>query len=100
MWCRSPLAKPLQTPDWTTEVDWLEGATNENGVPKPLDGLIIAVGVNWKPRGLAEAIIQVGCSEAVAMDGSTSAIFAIESDRKVDCNFEKDLVQRWGLFAT
>jgi hypothetical protein len=99
-WCLCPLATPLQTHDWPTEADWLEGATDPNGVPIPLDGLVVGVGTNWKPRRLAEDIVRVGCRDAVAMDGSDSSLCGSDGSLRVECNWKKDLIQRWGLFVS
>lgn len=94
-WCRRPIAPPQNAP-WETQVRWLDGVE----AMSPLDGVIIAVAINAHPTQLANKIVRVGCTEAVAMDGSTSALCGSGGAMRFECETEKDLVQRWGLYCT
>jgi hypothetical protein len=95
-WCLRPLAPPMDTSQWESTVPWLEGVRADT----PLDGVIIAVAVGIKPRELAAKIVEVGCTAAVAMDGSTSTLCGMDGAVRIECEPEKDLVQRWGLYCT
>lgn len=99
-WARRPL-DPLPTPDWQSEVSWLPESRNPDGSLKPLDGVIIGVGMGVRPVDLANRLVDVGCTEAVAMDGSDSVVCGHGGGAlKQNCPFNKDLVQRWGLYCT
>ena len=99
-WCKRPLSPALETKDWESSAQWYEEALDREGDPIPLNGLIIGVAVNVKPRQLASKIIEVGCTDAVAMDGSDSTLCGSDGSLRIECDEKKDLVQRWGLYCT
>lgn len=100
VWCRRPLGNALSTDQWETTVPWFPEALNQDGGPKTLTGLIIGVAVRAKPVTIASDIVEVGCTEAVAMDGSTSTVCFVKGKRKITCDKKKGVVQRWGLYCS
>ena len=90
-WCKCPLSAPLNTDDWETEIPWFPEATEPDETPAPLDGLVVAVAITKKPRTLAAEIIAVGCTDAVAMDGSDSTLCGFRGALNIQCDFKKDL---------
>lgn len=99
-WCKRPLSTPLDTANWETTTPWFREALKPDSIPEPLDGLIVAVAVSRKPVNLATEIIAVGCSDAIAMDGSDSTLCGMRGGLQIKCAWKKDLVQRWGLYCT
>lgn len=98
-WCIRPLTPGAETTQWESEVPWFPEAMDEEaGAPRPLAGVVIAV-VTWRePDDLAATLVAVGCSHAVAMDGSTSIVCVRAGALRPECERRKDLVQRWGLY--
>jgi len=99
-WCKCPVDPGINTDKWKTEVEWFEEAMGEGDNPVELDGVIIGVAVGIKPKKLAQRIVLVGCSDAVAMDGSDSTLCGSGGKLRIKCDTKKDLVQRWGLYCT
>ena len=92
-WGLCPIT-PVPTDGWSSEVPYFDEADED-----VLDGLIIAaatqnLGFNaWMAMGMKT----VGCTEAVAMDGSDSVICGTGNVLNISCTALKDDIQRWGL---
>ena len=109
-WCLRPIKPGMDTSSWITSVSYLiyipssddesgeEGEDAEepdSSVPEGarlLDGVIIAVAVRSFMPSLASRIVEVGCTHAVAMDGSTSTVAGLKGKLRIRCSWEKDLV--------
>jgi len=87
----------LNTDSWSTQVPYIDPPD-----PNPLTGVVIACGSGrglWN-ISLAAQLILVGVTDAVATDGSDSALVVEGRNILVDCWWLKDEIQQYGFYAT
>jgi hypothetical protein len=123
VWAKVPLAAPLDTREWESEVPYLPGdAEIPQNVPPLLTGVIVAAGVGstmWNPlpsgtiawvasllvsrrdwnTTIASDLLAIGASDAVATDPSDSVICGRGGTLLAHCAPLKDLIQQYGWLA-
>ena len=87
---------PTPTDGWTTEVPYID-----DGEEDLINGVIVAAASSQGVANIWMAIgmLAVGCTEAVAMDGSDSVVCVQNGALTISCTGLKDEIQQWGLYC-
>ena len=76
------------------------GKTSKFSTNDEQSGIILVAGSNTQTYSIPQKMLDVGVTDAIGVDGGTSALMGEGKNMFFKCKWYKDKIQRYGLFCT